>query len=125
MGCLSAGFLFPPCEAMPADKQPIRLFAKGTLLGYRRSQANQYPDVSLVQIEGLKDRKDVHFYLGKRVAYVARVTRPRKGRKFAVTWGRITKAHGNSGVVRAKFSKNLPPKTMGASVRVMLYPSKI
>jgi len=63
--------------------------------------------------------------VGKRVAFLYRAHRARNGSKIRVIWGRITKAHGNSGVVKAKFAKNLPGKSMGASVRVHLYPSNI
>lgn len=85
------------------------------------------------------------FYLGKKVAFVYRVQREIRGTKIRVIWGKVTRPHGmpmvlsargynadyshdrigNSGVVRAHFRRNLPPKSFGASVRVMLYPSSI
>jgi len=32
---------------------------------------------------------------------------------------RVTRPHGNSGVVKSKFGSNLPPRAFGASVRVV------
>jgi len=105
--------------------QPVRLYSKGVVLGARRSHHHEKPQWSLVRIEGVKDRKSTDFYLGKRVAYIYRAKKEIKGTKIRVIWGRVAKAHGNTGVVRARFRNNLPPKAQGATVRVMLYPSKI
>jgi large subunit ribosomal protein L35Ae len=79
----------------------------------------------ILTAEGVSTPKEAEFYLGKRVAYVYRASKEVRGTKIRVIWGKITRPHGNSGVVRANFKKNLPAKTFGATVRVMLYPSNI
>jgi large subunit ribosomal protein L35Ae len=95
------------------------LYSKGRVLGYERAKRNQNEDTSLIQIEGVQTTKDAQFYLGKRIAYVYRAKKEVNGSKIRVIWGRVTRAHGGNGVVKAKFRSNLPPKTFGASVRVV------
>merc|ERR1711915_42467 len=114
-----------PTQNKAMGRQPVRLYLKGTFVGYPRGRHDQKPEVALVAIEGVKDKKDTEFYLGKRVAYIYRASRKRGDSNIRVVWGRITRAHGTNGVVRCTFRRNLPPKAMGASVRVMLYPSRV
>ncbi|KAH6574658.1 hypothetical protein BASA62_002368 [Batrachochytrium salamandrivorans] len=102
-----------------------RLYAKGRVLGFRRSQRNTKEHTSLIQIEGVQATKDTEYYLGKRIAYVYRAKRAIDGSKIRTIWGRVTRSHGNSGVVRAKFTSNLPPKSFGCAVRVMMFPSRV
>ena len=101
------------------------LYTKGRVLGFKRAKRSQRDTTSLVQLEGVKCKEDTDFYLGKRVAYVYRAKKEVNGSKIRVIWGKVCRAHGNSGVVKAQFRSNLPPKAMGASVRVMLYPSRV
>ncbi|KAI8602811.1 ribosomal protein L35Ae-domain-containing protein [Dissophora ornata] len=96
------------------------LYAKGRVLGFKRAKRNQRPDISLIQIEGVKTAADTDFYLGKRIAFVYRAKREVNGSKIRCIWGRITRAHGGSGAVKARFRNNLPAKSFGASVRVSL-----
>ncbi|KAK8479233.1 hypothetical protein V6N11_030997 [Hibiscus sabdariffa] len=82
---------------------------RGTILGYKRSKSNQYPNTSLVQIEGVNTKEEIAWYAGKRMAYIYKAKVKKNGSYYRCVWGKVTRPHGNSGVVRAKFKTNLPP----------------
>ncbi|KAJ5114973.1 hypothetical protein NUU61_000732 [Penicillium alfredii] len=92
-----------------SSEQGHRLYVKGRHLSYQRSKHALTPNTSLVKIEGVDDTKAANFYLGKKVAFVYRAKREVRGSNIRVIWGKVTRPHGNSGVVRAKFRHNLPP----------------
>ncbi|EFJ07153.1 hypothetical protein SELMODRAFT_134155, partial [Selaginella moellendorffii] len=102
-----------------------RLYVPATILGYKRSKSNQYPNTSLLQIQGVNTKEEVAWYQGKRLAYIYKAKTKKNGSLYRCMWGRVTRPHGTSGVVRAKFRRNLPPKSLGGRVRVFMYPSRI
>ncbi|TIA98680.1 hypothetical protein E3P95_02374 [Wallemia ichthyophaga] len=95
-----------------------RLYARGRVLSHQRGKRTSRPKTSIIQVEGATKTEDAKFYLGKRIAYVYKGKKAVNGTKVRVIWGRCTRTHGNSGVVRAKFSSNLPPVTFGATCRI-------
>lgn len=107
-------------------KPSFRLYEKGIILGYKRSQRTQHPNFALVTIRNVKTKKDAQFYVGKKVAYIykGKSEKPKK-KKIRCIWGKINKTHGNSGVVRVRFTKPIPATSFGKKARIMLYPSNI
>lgn len=101
-----------------------RLYAKAIFTGFKRGQRTQKENTALVTIQGCKDRKSSAWYHGKRIAYIYKKNSAKTNLKYKAIWGKVTASHGQSGVVRAVFKKNLPPRAMGSSLRVMLYPNR-
>ncbi|OHT15809.1 ribosomal protein L35Ae [Tritrichomonas foetus] len=97
-----------------------KLWVSATFTSFRRNKRQINPAQSLLKIEGVNSKEEAQFYVGKKVLA------PNKTKNAdAQNWGVITQVHGNSGVVRAKFDRNLPPAFLGTNVRVYLFPSNI
>mmetsp|Transcript_15074 Transcript_15074/g.64566 ORF Transcript_15074/g.64566 Transcript_15074/m.64566 type:complete len:109 (-) Transcript_15074:150-476(-) len=105
--------------------ESTRLYVRGIILGYKRARMNQTNHTSLIKLENVNESDAAKFYLGKKLCYVYKAKTKKKGTVYRTSWGKVTRAHGTSGVVRAKFKNNLPPCSMGGKVRCMLYPSTI
>ncbi|GAW81188.1 60S ribosomal protein L35ae [Plasmodium gonderi] len=109
----------------PKKLTAVRLYEKGVILGYKRSQRNQDPNFTLISIRNVNTKKHAQFYVGKKIAYVYRTNKHHDGVKIKCIWGKVCRTHGNSGVIRARFRSNIPPKAFGDRVRILMYPSNI
>lgn len=51
-------------------KPPGRLYVKAVFAGYKRSQRNQHEQTALLKLDGVHNKRDAQWYVGKRALYV-------------------------------------------------------
>lgn len=86
-------------------------------VSHRRGLRAIKPQQALLKINNVVSRDQARNYIGNCVAFY---TLGKDGSQRA-NYGRIVNVHGKSGIVRAKFSRNLPPKAISTLAYVKLY----
>lgn len=83
---------------------------KGRLSNYRRGVHTEYTNQYVVEVDGVEDRPSADGIVGRKVIW-----KTSSGKQIV---GKISKAHGNSGAVLARFDKGLPGQAIGTEVEI-------
>ena len=83
---------------------------KGRISNYRMGVHTEYTNQYVVAVEGVHDRKSAEGIVGKRVVF-----KTSTGKEIV---GKVSKAHGNSGAILARFDKGLPGQAVGTEVEI-------
>ncbi len=84
---------------------------KAILLSYRRGRHTQTTNQFLLEVDGCDTKAMASGFIGKKVVW--------KSHAGKEIFGKITQAHGTSGVLRARFSRGLPGDAMGSKVNIL------
>lgn len=87
------------------------IVVEGVIKNYRRGRHTQNTRQAIIEIPGVDSRAKAFSLVGKKVQY--------KTPSGKIITGKITAAHGNSGAVRARFSKGLPGQAIGSKVQIL------
>lgn len=83
---------------------------KGKVIQFRRGRHTVTERHFLIEVEGIKNRKDAEKFVGKEVEW--------KSPAGKIIKGKVSSAHGNKGVVRAIFEKGLPGQALTTNVEI-------
>lgn len=82
----------------------------GKVIQFRRGRHTIHERHFLIEIEGLKSRKDAEKYVEKEVVW--------KSPAGKIIKGKVSAPHGNKGVVRAIFERGLPGQAVTTKVEI-------
>jgi large subunit ribosomal protein L35Ae len=83
---------------------------KGKVIQFRRGRHTVTERHFLIEIDGVKNKKDTEKFIGKEVEW--------KSPAGKIIKGKIAAAHGKKGVVRAIFEKGLPGQAITTKVEI-------
>ncbi|MFX0041714.1 MAG: 50S ribosomal protein L35ae [Candidatus Hodarchaeota archaeon] len=85
---------------------------EGVISNYRRGRHTVHPRQCILIFPNIKTRKEANKLIGRTVVWTTSTGKDLKGL--------ITRAHGNSGAVRAHFKKaGVPGQALGTKVRII------
>jgi len=82
----------------------------GMIINFRRGRHTQYTNQAIIQVDNVKSKEDAEKMLNKKVIWTTS-----SGKEII---GKTVKAHGNKGVILARFTKGLPGQSLGMKVKV-------
>lgn len=94
-----------------ASEPVIKGEAKAVILSYRGGRKTRRTNQMLIEVEGADSKTKASAYIGRRVVW--------KTPSGRLIYGKITHAHGNKGVLRARFPKGLPGEALGKKAKVV------
>jgi len=84
---------------------------EAVIVNYRRGKRTQNTRQMVVKIKGAKTKADAEKYVGKTIEWTTQT-----GRKVE---GKVTKAHGGTGSVLARFEPALPGQAIGTKAKIV------
>jgi large subunit ribosomal protein L35Ae len=87
------------------------IFMQGTVLSYRRGRHTQNVNQVLVRLNNVDSKEKAKKFLGKKLVWKSPSGKEIKGEIIAL--------HGNKGIIRAKFERNLPGQAITTKVQII------
>lgn len=84
---------------------------KARVINYRGGKRTQKTNQFILQPEKSNSKEDAAKLLGKKVEWTTS-----SGKKLV---GEVTRVHGNSGAVVARFEKGLPGQALGTEIEIL------